>query len=180
MAEAITLRLEKPVAGVDLAASYQAFGKNWEALERAAETLDILSPFDFVSETPEEYAAMMKDVKEVEKELGKFNFDDIKDNPEFQQVLADLGQNPAIFDMVRGAKSADELVGQVFPEESPGEEWYDADEGLDFLRQLDAYVLTNSIQFAEPGQLHMELSRLCTALEAARQAKVRFYFALQG
>lgn len=180
MAEAITLRLERSIPGVDLSGVYAAFGKNWDAIEEAAQEVGTLSPFDFVSETPEEYTAMMKDVKDVEKELGNFDINEIKENPEFKQILADLGNDPNVIKMLQEAKSPDELLGQVFPDESPGEEWYEAEEGLEFLRQLDEYAKQHPGKFKGAEDLRGELGQISKVLDEAQRNGVKFYFALQG
>src|SRR5690242_16403374 len=122
MDASVTIRFEKPLADASPAAEYPVFARNWDALDEAANEMYIYSPFDFVSETPDEYAQIMKDVKEVEKELQEFDINEIKDNPEFKKMMQDLGQDPNVQELMSAlekAQSPEELLGQAFPDASP-------------------------------------------------------------
>src|SRR5262245_43386995 len=182
MAASVMIRLEKPVAGVDAEQAYTAFARNWDAINDAAQDLGLLSPFDFVSETPEEYAEMMKDVKEVEKELQSFDIDDIKNNSEFKDLMQQLGDDPSVQKLIaslQGAQSPEEILGQAFPEQSPGEEWYEPAEGVEFLEQLQE-ALKEPGSFKQADALQREVKEMTRTLEAAQQQGVKFYLALVG
>jgi len=182
MAASVMIRLEKPVPGVDAQQAYTAFARNWDAINDAAQDLGLLSPFDFVSETPEEYAEMMKDVKEVEKELQSFDIDDIKNNPEFTDLMQQLGDDPNVQKLIaslQGAQTPEEILVQAFPDQSPGEEWYEPSEGVEFLEQLQG-ALKNPGTFKQADQLQRELKEMTQALQAARDQGVKFYLALIG
>jgi hypothetical protein len=183
MAATVVIRLEKPVPGVEGEQAYAAFARNWDAINDAAQDLGLLSPFDFVSETPEEYAEMMKDVKEVEKELQSFDIDDIKNNSEFKDLMQQLGDDPSVqklLESLQGAQSPEQILGQAFPEQSPGEEWYEPAEGVEFLEQLAAALKTSSGTFKQSDELQREVQEMTRTLEAAGQQGVKFYFALVG
>jgi hypothetical protein len=183
MEASVTIRFDKPLPDGHPAADYPAFAANWGLFDEVARELETFSPFDFVSETPEEYAQIMKDVKAVEQDLQAFDIQEIKANPEFKKMMQDLGDDPTIQGLMNAlekAQSPEEMLGQAFPAESPGEEWYDAAEGVDFLNRLSAHVEAHPRRFENVDQLNRELADLTQLLRRAEQQGVKFYFALQG
>jgi hypothetical protein len=183
MDASVTIRFEKPLAGASPAPEFPALAANWDALDAAARELRLYSPFDFVSETPEEYSKIMKEVKAVEQELQSFDINEIKDNPEFKKMLQDLGDDPAVQELMstlQQAQTPEELLGQAFPDESPGEEWYEPAEGIEFLTRLREHVRENPGEFENVEPLLREFTDLEDMLQAAERDGVKFYLALKG
>jgi hypothetical protein len=171
LAEAITIRLQRSIPGIDLNREYTSFALNWDRIEQAAEELDIFSPMDFVSQSADQFDELMEGGEDKSGALQKFLqlLKDYPDEPGMQKLKASL----------EAAENPQELFREMICEEAPEEEWFEIDEGVAFLDQLLDYVRRQPNAFKKSEELRVELQEMLKVLQAAKKDGQPFYFNIE-